>query len=59
MEVGSRGYTGASAQCLFKTMGIKGAKLKKATREIAEEAEEGSFSLWLRRKDRMGGKQGS
>ncbi|KAL7403739.1 hypothetical protein ABVT39_004359 [Epinephelus coioides] len=38
VEVGSRGYTGASVQGLFR-----GAKLKRAIRDIAEEAEQGSF----------------
>lgn len=55
----SRGYTGSSAQCLFKTLGIKDAKLKRATREIAEVLQQGSFSLWLRGKDIMWGKQRS
>ncbi|KAL7378001.1 hypothetical protein ABVT39_007243 [Epinephelus coioides] len=59
VEVGSRGYTGASAQRLFKSLGIRGAKLKRAIRDIAEEAEQGSFWLWLRRKDKSWGKQGS
>lgn len=37
-EVGSRGCTG-----LIKTLGIRCVKLKKVTREIAEEAEQCSF----------------
>lgn len=43
VEAGRRGFIGTSAQRLFKTMGIRGAKLKRAIREIAEEAEQGSF----------------
>lgn len=43
VEVGSRGYTGPSAQRLIKTLGIRGVKLKRTVREIAEEAEQGSW----------------
>lgn len=53
VEVGCRGYTVTSAQYLFKTLDIRGARLKRASRDIAEEAEQGSFWLWLRRKDRV------
>ncbi|CAJ1057939.1 hypothetical protein F2P79_020824%2C partial [Xyrichtys novacula] len=35
---------------------VTGGNLKKATKELAEEAEKGSFWLWLRRKDKCWGK---
>ena len=57
VEVGCRGYTGASTQRLLKSLGIKGSKLKKALKVLAEEAEQGSFWLWLRRNDKAWGKQ--
>lgn len=54
-----RGHIGASGQRLFKTLGIRGAKLKRAIREIAEEAQQGSFWPRLPRNDRIWGRQGS
>ena len=39
LEVGCRGYTGVSTQRLLKSLGIKGSKLKKALKALAEEAE--------------------
>ena len=57
VEVGCRGYTGASTRRLLKSLGIKGSKLKKALKVLAEEAEQGSFWLWLRRNDKAWGKQ--
>lgn len=51
VEVGSRGLLGTSAQRLLKTKGIRGAKVKRAIREVTEEAEQGRFWLWIRRKD--------
>ena len=59
VEVGCRGYTGVSTQRLLKSLGIKGSKLKKALKVLAEEAEQGSFWLWLRRNDKAWGKQGA
>ena len=59
VEVGCRGFTGTSIQRLLKTLGIRGAKLERVRKELAEEAEQGSFWLWLRRKDRAWGKGGS
>lgn len=38
VEDWSRGFVGTSAQRLLNIMGIRGAKLKIAIREIAEEA---------------------
>lgn len=51
VEVGSRGLLGTLAKTLFKTMGIRGTKLKRAIREVTEEAGQGRFGLWIRRKD--------
>lgn len=44
-------------QRFLKSLGITGSKLRKAFKDLAEEAEQGSF--WLRRKDKAWGKQGS
>ena len=56
VEVGSRGYMGLSPTCLLRDTGVTGGKLRKATKELAEEAKKGSFWFWLRRKDRSWGK---
>ena len=56
MEVGCRGYVGLSTTRLLGDAGVTGGKLRKATKALAEEAEKGSFWLWLRRKDRNLGK---
>ncbi|KAJ8353609.1 hypothetical protein SKAU_G00211760 [Synaphobranchus kaupii] len=55
VEVGARGFVGGSTTCLLKDLGLRGRALSKATREIAEEAEEASFWLWLRRRDKTWG----
>lgn len=55
VEVGCRGFMGLSTIRLLKDVGVTGGRLKKATKELAEEAEKGSFWLWLRRKDRSWG----
>lgn len=54
--VGCRGYMGLSTTRLLRDVGVTGGNLKKATKELAEEAEKGSFWLWLRRKDKSWGK---
>ncbi len=59
VEVGCRGFIGKSAQQLLKVLGIRGSRQRKALREMAGEAEQGSFWLWLRRNDAVWGKQGS
>lgn len=59
VEVGCRGFTGTSIQRFLKTLGIRGNKLERVLKELAEEAEQGSFWLWLRRKDKAWGRQGS
>lgn len=55
VEVGARGFVGNSTTRLLKDLGLRGARLHKATREISEEAEKASFWLWLRRRDRAWG----
>ena len=50
------GFVGLSTIRLLKDTGVTGGTLKKATKELAEEAEKGSFWLWLRRKDKCWGK---
>lgn len=55
VEVGARGFVGDSTTHLLKDPGLQGARLHKATRELPEEAEKGSFCLWLRRRDRARG----
>lgn len=56
VEVGCRGYVGQSTTRLLRDAGVTGRNLRKATKDLAEEAEKGSFWLWLRRKDRSWGK---
>lgn len=48
----------SGGQQLLKTLEVTGLK-KKQTQDLAEEAEKGSFWLWLRRKDKVWGKEGS
>ncbi|KAJ8402646.1 hypothetical protein AAFF_G00367290 [Aldrovandia affinis] len=55
VEVGCRGFVSTSMTRLLRDMGMADAKLRKATKELSEEAEKGSFWLWLRRKDRKWG----
>ena len=55
VEMGCRGFVGLSTIRLLKETGVTGGTLKKATKELAEEAEKGSFWLWLRRKDKCWG----
>ncbi|KAJ8356842.1 hypothetical protein SKAU_G00196360 [Synaphobranchus kaupii] len=54
VEIGCRGFVGQSTTRLLRDAGVAGGKLKKATKELAEEVEKGSFWLWLRRKDKGG-----
>ena len=56
VEIGCRGYVGLSTIRLLKDAGVVGSKLKKAIKDLSEEAEKGSFWLWLRRRDRSWGK---
>ena len=55
VEVGCRGFVGSSMARLLRDMGCTGAGHRKAMRELAEEAEKGSFWLWLRRKHKSWG----
>ena len=56
VEVGCRGFVGLSTTRLLREVGVTRGKLKKATKELSEEAEKGIFWLWLRRKDKCWGK---
>lgn len=56
VEIGCRGYVGLSTTRLLRDAGVTGGNLRKATKELAEEAEKGSMWLWLRRKDKCWGK---
>ncbi|KAJ8341252.1 hypothetical protein SKAU_G00335430 [Synaphobranchus kaupii] len=51
VEVGCRGFVGSSTSRLLRDLGCTGAGHRRASKELAEEAEKGSFWLWLRRKD--------
>lgn len=57
VEVGCKGYTGTSTQRFLKSLGITGSKLRKTLKDLAEEGEQGTIWLWLRRKDKVWGKQ--
>ncbi|RXN06597.1 hypothetical protein ROHU_032706 [Labeo rohita] len=56
VEVGCRSFLGLSTIRLLREAGVTRGKLRRATKDLAEEAEKGSFWLWLRRKDRCWGK---
>ncbi|GLD65611.1 uncharacterized protein AKAME5_001706500 [Lates japonicus] len=49
---------GKSTQQFLKSLGITSSKLRMAHKDLAEEAEQGSFRLWLQRKAKAWGKQG-
>ncbi len=55
VEVGTRGFVGESTSRLLRDLGLQGARLHKAIRQIAEEAEKASFWIWLRRRCKMWG----
>ena len=46
-----QGLCGGSAIRLLRAAGMTGCSLKKAIKELAEEAEKASFWMWLRRRD--------
>lgn len=50
-------HEAASTQHFLKSMGVTGPKLRKALKDLTEEAEQRSFRLWLRRKDQAWGKE--
>ena len=52
VEVGCRGYVGHSTNRFLRDIGFTTAKAKKVLKDLSEEAEKGSFWLWLRRKDK-------
>lgn len=47
VEVSCRGFTGTSTQRIPKSLGVRGARLSKALKDVAEQV---SFRLWLQRK---------
>uniref|UniRef100_A0A3B4XDA6 Reverse transcriptase domain-containing protein n=1 Tax=Seriola lalandi dorsalis TaxID=1841481 RepID=A0A3B4XDA6_SERLL len=51
VEVGSRGFVGKAAVQLLRRAGLTGSSLRKAVKELGEEAEKASYWLWLRRKE--------
>lgn len=51
VEVGCRGFVGTSAVHLLRELGVSGACSRKALKDLSEEAEKSSFSLWIKRKD--------
>lgn len=57
VAIGCRGLVGVSTQWLLASLGFTGYKLKRATKVLTEEGEEGSFWLWLHRKDKAFEKQ--
>lgn len=59
VDVGCRGYTGTSTQWFLRLLEIIGSKLRKALKDLVEETERGRFLLWIRRKDKRWGKEGS
>lgn len=59
VEVGSRGFVGKSTHHLLKALGVMGPRRRRAEKELAEEAEKGSFWLWLRRRELKWGNQRS
>ncbi len=56
VEVGCRGFSGTSTQWLLKSLCVRGTKLSRALEDLAEK---GSFWLWLQRKDKKWGTEGS
>ncbi len=53
VEVGPRGFVGATMTRLLKDLRCWRARLHRATRELSEEAERASVWLWLRRRDKL------
>lgn len=51
VEVGRRGFVGKAVAQLLHSAGMMGASLRKAVKELEEEAENASYWLWLRRKE--------
>ncbi len=51
VEVGCRGFVGKSAIQLLRAAGTTRISLRRAIKELAEEAEKASYWLWLRRRD--------
>lgn len=56
LQPGGR-HEAASTQHFLKSMGVTGPQLRKALKDLTEEAEQRSFWLWLRRKNQAWGKK--
>lgn len=52
VEIGCCGFVAKSTSCFLRDIGICSGEVRKAVRDLAEEAEKGSFWLWLRRYDK-------
>ncbi|KAG2461372.1 H3 protein, partial [Polypterus senegalus] len=50
-EIYCRSFIGTSSQTFLGAIGIAGSRLKKAVKDLADEAVQGSFWFWLRRSD--------
>lgn len=48
--VSCKRFVGTSTQRFLKSVGVTGTKLKRALKDLAEEAEQGRYWLWPRRK---------
>lgn len=59
VEVVCRGFVGTTTTRLLRDVGTTGATLRRVTKALAEEAEKGSFWLWLRRRDKKWGSMGN
>lgn len=55
VEVGCWGFVSKAVVQLLHGAGMTGSNLRKAVKELGEEAEKASYWLWLRRKDNAWG----
>lgn len=53
VEIGCRGFVAQSTSCFLRDIGFSSGEVRKAVRDLAEEAEKGGF--WLRRYDKSWG----
>ena len=51
VEVGARGFAGASAYTLLQRLGLSKQKRNRCLRQLSEAAESASYWIWLKRKD--------
>lgn len=55
VEIGCHGFVAQSTSCFLRDIGFSSGEVRKALRDLAEEAGKGSFWLWLRRYDKSWG----